>query len=184
MKKLTLPIVIVSAVSLLLIGLLSVVWVVGTYNGAATLRNSYEMKVKDNSSEFDNMWKKISQSTQIADSKKDAFKEIFTSYAQARTPQGAGRVMLWVKENAPKLNLEIFDNAQNIIVASRDGWTMRQKELVGIAEEYNRRLVTFPSNIMLGMFGFQKIDPKVVTSTRTEEAFSTGKDDDVTIKPK
>lgn len=157
---------------------------IGTYNSAAGLKNTYEMKVKDNSSEFDNMWKKISQVCQIADSKKDAFKEIFNGYATARTPEGAGKVMLWVKEQAPNADLKIFDNAQNIIVSSRDGWTFRQKEMVGIAEQYNAMLVKFPSNIFLGLFGFQKIDPKVITSTRTDEAFKTGKDDDVSLKGK
>jgi hypothetical protein len=154
---------------------------VSQYNGAATLKNQYEMKVKDNSSEMDNMWKKISQVCQLPEAKKNAFKEIFTSYAQARTPEDGGKMMLWIKESAPNLDLNIYDNAQNIIVSSRDSWTMRQKELVGVAEEFNRRLSVFPGNVVLGMFGFQKIDPKVITSTRTEKAFETGKDDDTDL---
>jgi hypothetical protein len=182
MKKLILPLSLVAVIGVVLIGIITLIWAIGGYNGAAQLKNTYEMKVKDNSSEFDNMWKKISQVTQIADSKKDAFKEIFNGYATARTPQGGGQMMLWVKENAPNLDLSVYDKAQNILVASRDGWTMRQKEMVGIAEEYNKRLVTFPSNLLLGLFGFQKIDPKVITSSRTEKAFETGKDDDVSLK--
>lgn len=158
------------------------IYTMGLYNNAATLKNTYEMKVKDNSSEFDNMWKKISQVTQIADSKKDAFREIFNGYATARTPDGAGKVMFWVKENAPTADLAVYDKAQNIIVGSRDSWTFRQKELVAIAEQYNKLLVRFPSNFILGMFGFQKIDPKVITSTRTEKAFESGKDDDVNLR--
>lgn len=181
-KALTLGIVAAVLIGGLVLGGIGLIYGVSTYNSQASLKNTYEMKVKDNSSEFDNMWKKISQVTQIADAKKEAFREIFNGYANARTPQDAGRAMFWVKENAPNLDLSVYDKAQNIIVGSRDSWTFRQKELVGIAEAYNKNLVTFPKNFFLGMFGFQKIDPKVITSSRTEEVFRTGKDDDVNLR--
>jgi hypothetical protein len=168
----------------LLLGVILLAWGISSYNSQASLKNLYEMKIKDNSSEFDNMWKKISQVCQLADSKKEAFREIFVSNSEARTPEGAGKMMLWVKEAAPNLDLKVYDNAQNVIVASRDAWTMRQKESIDIAREYNQNMVTFPKNVFLGMFGFQKIDPKVITSGRTEKAFETGKDDDVSLTPK
>lgn len=174
-------IAIVTVVGILVLGLIGLVYGIGTYNSTAKLKNTYEMKVKANSGEFDNMWKQISQVCQIADSKKNAFKEIFNGYATARTPAGAGQVMFWVKENAPNLDLSVYDKAQNIIVASRNGWTARQTELVDIAREYNQNLVTFPKNVFLAMFGFEKIDPKVITSSRTEKAFEDGKDDDVSL---
>lgn len=170
--------------SFLLLGTILLVWGISGYNSQASLKNTYEMKIKDNSSEFDNMWKKISQVCQLADSKKEAFREIFVANSDARTPDGAGKMIYWVKEAAPNLDLKVYDNAQNIIVGSRDSWTFRQKELVGIAEQYNKNLVTFPRNIFLGMFGFQKIDPKVITSGRTEKAFQEGRDDDVSLTPK
>ena len=47
--------------------------------------------------------------------------------------------------------------------------------------EYNQRLSVFPSNLVLRMFGFEKIVPKIITSSRTDKAFSTGKDDDVDL---
>lgn len=181
MKK---SILIVVGVVVLLIGAMSVFSVISSYNTASKLKNTYEMKIKANSGEFDGMWKQISQVVQIADSKKEAFKEIFNGYATARTPNGAGQVMFWVKENAPNLDLNVYDKAQNIIVASRNGWTARQTELVDIAREYNQGLVTFPNNLVLGMFGFEKIDPKVITSLRTEKAFEEGRDDDVSLTPK
>lgn len=180
MKKSIITWVVIGAIAL--IGLVFVGSAISSYNRQAGLKNQYEMKVKANSGEFDNLWKKISQVCQLADNKKDAFKEIYTSYATARTPDGAGQLMNWIKEAAPALDLKVYDNAQNVIVGSRDSWTMRQTELVSVAEQYNRNLVTFPNNIFLGMFGFQKIDPKVITSSRTEKAFETGKDDDVSLK--
>lgn len=173
---------IVALVGLVFVGIVTIGWGLSIYNTQAGLKNGYEMKVVDNRNEYDAVWKKISQVCQIADAKKDAFKEIFTSYASARTTQGAGQVMTWIKENAPTgIDLKVFDNAQNIIVASRDSFVMRQKELVGKAEVYNYNLTQMPKGAILKLFGFQPIDPKIVTSTRTEEAFNTGKDDDTTL---
>lgn len=175
-------IIVVAILAVFGIGLLTVIGIsISTYNSQASLQNLYEMKVKDNSSEFDNMWKKISQVVQIPEAKKNAFIEIFQSYAQARTSEGQGQMMTWIKEAVPNADLSTYDKAMNIIVASRDGWTMRQKELVAIASQYNDALVRFPGNFFLRMFGFKKIDPKVITSSRTEKAFETGKDDDVDL---
>lgn len=154
---------------------------VSVYNDQAALKNTYEMKVEANKTDFDNMFKKIQQSVQIPEAKKEAFKEIYTAYAGARTSEGQGRVMTWVKESAPNVDLSTYDTVLNIIVGSRDSWTSRQKELVDVARVYNQNLVTFPKNFFLGFFGFKKIDPQIVTSTRTENAFKTGKDEEVDL---
>ena len=158
------------------------IWTVGTYNGAATLRNQYTSKVSANEASFDNMWKKIQQTSQVPEAQKNAFREIFESYASARTgPNGGGSVMNWIKESIPSPDLSLYKDLMNIITGSRDEWTRNQIELVSISNEYNQRLSVFPSNILLGLFGFQKIDPKVITSSRTENAFKSGKDNDVNL---
>lgn len=183
--KTTLLLSLLVAAAVALVGAICLIgWGLATYNTQASLQNVYNMKVKDNSSEFDNMWKTISQTCQIAENKKDAFHKIFVANSEARTPEDAGKMMLWVKENSPVVDLQIFDNAQNIIVGTRNSWTMRQKELVAIATVYNDNLVRQPTGLFLGFFGFKLIDPKLITSSRTEKAFETGKDDDVSLTPK
>lgn len=169
---------------ILLAGILAI-WGVGTYNSAASLKNQYDAKVKANEALFDNMWKKISQSAQVTDAQKDALKEIFTSYAEARTGTGSkGSFASMVTEAIPQVDTSVYKNLQNIITGARDEWTANQVALVDIAREYNRMLAVFPSNILLGAFSFQKLDPKVITSSRTGEAFRTGKDDDTDLKLK
>lgn len=169
------------------LGLLAVViglWAMGLYNGASTLRNQYESKVRANEAVFDNMWKKISQSSQVTDAQKDAMKEVFVGYAQARSGTGGSSASFInaVREAVPQFDAATFRNLQNIITGSRDEWTANQVALVDISREYNLMLVKFPSNLILGMLGFQKIDPKIITSSRTEKAFATSKDDDVDLK--
>lgn len=154
---------------------------VSIYNDAASLRETYGMKVKSNEAEFDNMWKKIQQVAQIPDAQKDAFKEVYSSYASARTSQGQGQMMAWIKETVPNYTGDIYVQVMNVVTGSRDGWTMRQNELVDVARQYNVNLAVFPKNVLLRMFGFEKIDPRVITSSRTEQSFKTGKDDDVDL---
>lgn len=175
--------IIVALIGFILLALVSGGYLLSVYNDQASLKNHYEMKIKDNESEFDNMWKQISQSSQIADSNKNAFKEVFTAWATGSTPQEGGKMMLWIKQAAPNTKglYSIYKQVMNIMTGKRDGFTMRQKELVAIAEVYNGNLVTMPKGFFLKLFGFQHIDPLVVTSSRTDNAFKSGKDDDVSL---
>jgi len=158
------------------------VYGISTYNTASRLHNLYDSKLVDNTSEFDNMWKKISQTAQIPEAKKNALKDIFEGYAAARSGNAdGGQLMKWVQESVPNVDLSEYKDLMNIIVGSRDSWTNRQKELVDIARQYNEMLSVFPSNVFLGLFGMEKINAKVVTSSRTDKAFESGKDDDVDL---
>ena len=155
---------------------------IGVYNTEASLRTQYNSKVLANEAIFDNTWKKISQSAQVTDAQKNALKEIFTSYASARTGNGdGGQLMKWVQESVPNVDVSVYKNLQNIITGARDEWTANQVALVDIAREYNQNLATFPSNVFLKIFGFQPIDAKIITSARTGQAFATGQDNDISL---
>jgi hypothetical protein len=163
-------------------------WGMGVRNKAVTLHNTYDSKVLTNETEFDNMFKKINQVAQVSDASKDALKEIFVGYASARNTGGAkdGSLMKWITESVPNVdtNALLYKDLMNTIVSSRNSWTARQVELVEIAREYNLMVDIFPQNIVMSVFGYTKIDAKIVTSSRTEEAFRTGKDDDTDLNLK
>lgn len=182
MNKNTATLVVVIA-SALLFSFVSLVWGFGVYNDQASLKTQYEMKVAANSATFDNTWKVISQSAQVAESQKDALREIFEGYASARTgtSDNSNRVMTWIKESVPNADLATYRNLQNIVVGSRDSWTRNQLELVEIARQYNLNLSVIPRGLLLKVVGFTQITPKVITSTRTERVFESGKDDEVTL---
>lgn len=169
--------VVVLAVALVVGGM----WV--SYNNTEVrLRNTITAKSKDNQSEFDNMWKKISQVAQVTDAQKNALKEIFVAHAEARggvSKGGANPLMTWLQESVPHVDTTTFNNLQNIITASRDSWTMRQKELLDLSREHNNALTLFPSSLFVG--SRPKIDVQIITSSRTDEAFKSGKDDDVDV---
>lgn len=158
-----------------------IIWILGMYNTQSGLKNQYESKIAANRAIFDNTYKKIDQSAQVTQAQKNALKEIFTSYAEGRSGNGGGSLATSVKEAIPTVDVSIYRELMNVITGARDEFTANQIHLVSISEQYNLNLSRQPSGFILKFFGFDKIDPKIITSTRTENVFFSGKDDDMTL---
>jgi hypothetical protein len=58
---------------------------------------------------------------------------------------------------------------------------MRQRELLSLSAQHDTLLESFPSGPILGMLGREKIEVKIITSTKAEETMKTGVDDDVDL---
>lgn len=161
----------------IVIGLLMYV----TYSNAEVrLRNAMVAKQKDNQNEMDAMWKNIAQTAQVAEKDRSSLMEIFNGHALARTGTGDNKAIFkWIQESVPNVDTKTFQNLQNIIVSQRDGFKFRQKELLDFKREHNNLIDTYPSRIFVG--GRGKIDVVIVTSTRTDNAFKTGKDDNTDL---
>ena len=156
-------------------------WGVGIANRQIMLHNQITAKQLDNTSEFDNLIKKISQVAQVSQQQMASLKEIFTSHAEARTSDSKNQIMTWIKESIPNVDTTTFNNLQNIITSSRDSWTMRQKELIDYSREEANMFSVFPGNIVLSIIGRKQAEIIVVTSGRTTEAFATGVDNDTDV---
>lgn len=164
----------------LMFGLILVFNVVGILDKENKVRQLIVAKQVDNKSEMDAMWKTIEQSAQVTQAQKDALNEIFTNYAQARTTGGGG-IMKWIQESVPNVDTTTFNNLQNIITSKRDGFARRQKELLDFSREHNTILGNVYSGFVCRTFGRDALEVTIVTSTRTEESFETGKDDNVEL---
>lgn len=153
---------------------------VGTSNTEIRLRNQINAVQVDNQNEFDNMWKKINQVVQVTDAERQSVENIIIGYAQSRAGNGGnGTFINAVREALPNIDNSTFRNLQNIIVASRDTFTNRQTQLLDLKREHDNILMTFPGSIFVG--GRPQIEVTIVTSSRTQEAFSTGSDDNVDL---
>lgn len=159
--------------------------VVGTginlYNQEVQLRNQIVAKQEENKSNFDNMWKKIKQSTNVSDKYKDGLKEVLAAYTDGRKKESSQLLMDWTKEAIPTFDSSIYKQLNNIIVSSRDDFTLNQKELIDLNRQHDVLLDKFPNNIYYRIMGINKINITVVTSTKTDKAFEVGKDDDVEL---
>jgi hypothetical protein len=160
---------------------ITLAWGVSTYNGIQGVQNTIKAKQEDNKSEFDNMWKKIAQVAQVTEKDRSSLMDIFIKHAGARTTDSGGSLAKWVQESVPNISSEGFNNLSNIIVASRDRWTMRQKELLDLKREHDNYRTKFPSNILCGLFGIQEVKVQIITSDKTDKTFETGKDNDTKV---
>lgn len=149
-------------------------------NTEARLRNQIVNKQTDNKNQLDNTLKQISQTAQVTDEQMKAFKDIIVGYADARG-KGGGSVVKMVTEAVPNLDTssKTFQNLQNIIVAARNSWAANQTALLDFKREHDNCIDVQPSRFfVVTLGGKSKIDVTIVTSTRVDNAFGTGKDDD------
>jgi len=163
--------------------IMAISYIVGVLNQEMAIRTTIEAKMRDNTSQYDNLWKKISQTAQVTDAQKEAIKEIVVGYANARSQgrDGAGSFVNALHEAIPNVDVSTFKNLQNIITGSRDSFTMRQTELLDLNREHEKLIRTIPSSIICSMFNRGPINVTIVTSSKTEHSFATGKDDDINV---
>lgn len=158
---------------------------VGFHNKEVKLRNLLTAKQTDNKNEMDAMWKTIGQTAQVAEKDRDSLLAIFRDYATARSGGSDNKapLMKWVTESCPQVavNSQTFEKLMNIIQSQRDGFKFRQKELLDFKREHDNLLDTFPNNVFATVLHRTKIEVVIVTSTRTDNAFKSGKDDDVQL---
>lgn len=154
---------------------------INLYNTHISLKTQIEAKQKDNQANFDLMWKKISQVVQVSDKYKDGLKDVLAAYTEGRKKESSDLLMDWTKEAVPTFDSSIYKQINNIIVGSRDDFYKNQKILIDLSREHNKLIETFPNNIYASVLRIEPIEIKVVTSTKTEQAFETQKEDDIQL---
>lgn len=170
-------------VALLLVALLGVTVIswISYSNGEIALRKQVEAQQKQCEIVFDQTWKTISQQAQIADRHKEAFREIFVGMTEARYEQSRGQLMSMIQESNPKFDASLFEKLMNTVEAQRANFAREQKKLISLAQEHEAMLEKFPGSLILA--NRKPVDIRLVTSSHTQEAFDTGKDDDVELFP-
>lgn len=159
-------------------------------NAAVDKREAVDAKQKNYTTEYDNMWKKIATLAKVPDrfqdKSKEAFEDIYIKMTEARYKDSRqDAFMRWVQESNPTFDMkkvgELYEKVMNEVVASRDRLQDVSQELTAIVADYNAYIAKWPNSFFLTNSAFPRKEAKVITSTRTEEAMKTGKDDDIDI---
>lgn len=155
-----------------------------SYNNSETrIRNAIGAKQRDNTSQLDNTVKVISQNAQVTSEQREALKDVIVGNAEARSSSG-GSLATLVHEAVPNMDqtTQTYRQLMNTITAARNQWTENQRGLLDLSREHNNLLTLQPSAFFcVTLGGKQPIEVTIVTSTRTEESFKTGKDDDTDL---
>lgn len=148
-------------------------------NREVELRNEISSKQKANEASFDTTWKIISQQAQVTENYKESFRQIYVDLMNARHMEAGGTFMKWIKEANPKFDSSMFKKLMSSIEGNRTKFQRDQVELLALSTEHNNILGTEPGRWFVG--DRKKIDVVIVTSTKSDEAFKTGKEDDVDL---
>lgn len=164
------------AAVLLIVGM----WVATTYvsyfNRERTLRAAFANEQRANQADFDNMWKTIAQKYQIKGDFENTFKAVFAEVAAGR--QG-GALFKSVQEAAPGFPDSMHRELMATIEGKRNQFESHQLKLSDLKNEHDTLITTFPGNVILS--SATPLELKMVTSSRTDNAFTTGQDDSVEL---
>lgn len=129
---------------------------------------------------FDKMWKILQEQADVASEYKDAFIEVFPAIMEERYGnKDSGALLNFVRESNPNFDISLYSNLQKSIASERTEFAMHQDKLIDKNREHRTLLRTKPSS-----FFFSESDTihiTIVTSARTNEAFTTGEDNDVDL---
>lgn len=150
-------------------------------NKWAQLTAQYEAQERVDEVIYDEVWKTIQQEANISDRYAEEFENIYVNVMDARYNDGGGQLMLWITEQNPNFTPELHHRLITIIENKRAQFTENQTKLINIHAELVKLTTTIPSSWFLG--GRHLKAPRIITSTRTGEAFRTGTDNDTSLFP-
>lgn len=172
--------VIGSIAGLLLLGAVSVFGMYASYSNAEIgLRSQIKAVQKSNEAVFDSTWKIIKQQCQVADKYKDAFKDIYKGIMAERYSKGDGSLMKWITEANPNFDVRLYEKVSNSIEAQRLSFLREQQKLLDLKREHDNIRLRIPSGWFVG--SRPEIEVVIVTSSKSEEAFKAGKEDDTDL---
>lgn len=159
---------------------LGVVLLIGLYwmscvRNEVQLRNQISAQQDVNKAVHDTMWKILTDKAGVTNEYKNAFESIYTKMMTARYADRQKLLVQFVKESNPNFDSSLFKDLMASIEAERKTFLREQKKLRDLKMAHDTLLDQPPSSIFLA--GRAHIDVTIVTSTATEEAFETGKDD-------
>ena len=154
---------------------------VTTSNTEISLRTQAAAQQTKNEVIYDKVWKVIQQVAGVAMEYKSAFKDIYHDVMAERYQGDSKQAPLfkWIQEQQPNFSPEMYLKVDDAIQAERAEFAMVQARLLDIKREHQNLRKQFPSCIFVG--GRTELDIKIVTSTKTEKTFATGKEDDVNL---
>lgn len=153
-------------------------------NREVRLRNDITASQNANQVVYDRVWKVIQQQAGVTDKYSEDFRKIYREIMDARNPTGQGTLVKFITEANPNFDSSIFRTLMTSIEGNRRDFEMAQRTLLDKKREHDNLLGTFPASLYMAILGRQPINVTLVTSDRTEEAFRSGKDNNLDLFPK
>lgn len=180
MKKGTIITLSILAVLVLTI-IVSAATILSHRNTVVSLEERVNAQYVSNQSNYDNMWKKFKEMTQVTDIQAEQIKDVYTGIISGRY-EDPNLLFKMVQEQNPQLDTTVYTQLQREISAGRSQFDNNQKQIADIVREHNTYVrVHFITSAIIGA---KQMDANkfIVTSEETQNAFTENKDDVIDLK--
>ncbi len=151
---------------------------VGYRNDEKRLRADFANEQRANQADFDNMYKTIAQKYQVKGDFEQTLKAVTHEVVSGRS---GGSLATFVTENYPTLDAGVYREMMATVEGKRNQFEYHQTRLSDIKAQHDKLITTWPGSMWIST---NPLDIQLVTSARTDAAFSTGKDEDINLKGK
>lgn len=159
----------------LIVGLLMFSGSVGYTNQAVQLENAIKAQEKACMLAHDTMRNIVFGKAGVAEAYGDKFEAVYSKLVSGRYGNDSQVMMKFITESNPTFDSSLYKDVSRAIEEQRLTFQEAQKRAVDLQREHNNLLDQWPGSMYLA--GRKHVDVKLVTSTATEKAFESGKDD-------
>jgi len=154
---------------------------IGAHNKANRLEQTIKAEAKNNENILANYGQKIQEAAQVPGMATKDIVEIAKAAIGGRYGEnGSQAAVQMITEQNPNANPALYEKLQQIIESGRDEFKTHQTRLIDAKRVYETELGSAITGTMMGIAGFPKInldDYKVVSTSRAENAFKTGREE-------
>lgn len=159
---------------------------VSANNYGVTIEAQLKAKRDDNRNVLAQYGQKIAEMVQVPEMMKNDLKEVVTAAIEGRYGEGGSKAtMQWIQEQNPQLDSAVYLRIQQAIEAGRDEFKQSQTGMLDIKRSYETSLGYFWKGTWLRIAGFPKLnldEYKIVSTTRADNAFETGKEEPIKLR--
>lgn len=160
--------------------------VIGINNTLVAQEEGIVAQYTQNKNNYDNMWKKFKEVSQVPEMYTEDLKKVYDSAIQNRYGgKGSQAMFQWIKEHNPQFDSSMYKQIQVVIESGRNSFEANQTTLIDKKRVYQTKIKQFPTSSIAGFLGFPKIDLTkfdIVTSDTTEKTFETKKADKINLR--
>lgn len=150
-------------------------------NTEITIRNKFEESIDNRTAMYDNMWKTITEKSEVAIKNDESFYRNVNAIMEGRKDAG-DLFMKWVQESNPNANYEsvsiLYQDLSRAIEGKRDAFEMQERIIQNIVLQHKNHIQKFPNSFWNMFLNRQPLDYKPITSDRTDMVMETGKDNE------
>ena len=166
--------------SLLFVMLIGIYMYVSYSNQEIELRNLVQAQVDTRDANFDKAWKVIKQQANLTEKYANDFKEIYKEIIAGRYGEnGSQAAWSWIQEQNPNIDPSVYTKVQATIESQREQFFYEQKKLISYDMNHKNLRLKFPGSIFVG--NRPDVEFNIITSDFTEQASSTGTENDVEL---